>query len=110
LPGFDFEKGDEGMVFSHVRVRETGGGEWESNPPGTVSRPHPDLKSGRPTGDDSLPLAAVSAGEGPKRSSRWTFSRRRSPRRSVTPCRSKNSKISIETFRPFSNLSRRSAA
>lgn len=32
-----------------------GGGEWESNPPETGSLPRPDLKSGRPTGDDSLP-------------------------------------------------------
>jgi hypothetical protein len=33
-----------------------GGREWESNPPKTGSRPPPDLKSGRPTGGDSLPL------------------------------------------------------
>ena len=32
-----------------------GGREWESNPPETVSLPHPDLKSGRPTRDDSPP-------------------------------------------------------
>jgi hypothetical protein len=34
---------------------ERGGREWESNPPKTGSRPLPDLKSGRPTGDESLP-------------------------------------------------------
>ena len=34
---------------------EAGGGEWESNPPGTDSLPHTDLKSGRPTGDNSPP-------------------------------------------------------
>src|SRR5690606_17933428 len=39
------------------RSRETGGREWESNPPGAGSLPQPDLKSGRPTGDDSLPSA-----------------------------------------------------
>lgn len=33
----------------------SGGREWESNPPETVQPPHTDLKSARPTGDDSLP-------------------------------------------------------
>jgi hypothetical protein len=37
-----------------------GGREWESNPPRTASRPLPDLKSGRPTRDASLPIAALS--------------------------------------------------
>src|SRR5512139_678503 len=33
----------------------TGGREWVSNPPGTGLQPHPDLKSGRSTGNDSPP-------------------------------------------------------
>jgi hypothetical protein len=33
----------------------SGGREWESNPPKTGSRPLPDLKSGRSTGNASLP-------------------------------------------------------
>ena len=37
---------------------ETGGREWELNPPKTGSLPHTDLKSGRPTGDDSPPCAS----------------------------------------------------
>ena len=41
----------------HLTRRDVGGREWESNPPKTGSRPLPDLKSGRPTGDDSLPLS-----------------------------------------------------
>ena len=42
--------------------RETGGREWESNPPETGSLPHSDLKSGRPTGDDSPPSARTGFG------------------------------------------------
>src|SRR4029450_1895624 len=49
---------------------EAGGREWESNPPRTVSRPFPDLKSGRPTGDASPPITACgSAGPGKQRRS-----------------------------------------
>src|SRR6266571_761388 len=36
--------------------RRCGGREWESNPPRTGWRPFPDLKSGRPTRDASLPF------------------------------------------------------
>src|ERR1700724_1856600 len=35
--------------------QKTGGREWESNPPRTGLQPFPDLKSGRPTRDASLP-------------------------------------------------------
>src|ERR1700677_4861020 len=38
--------------------RGVGGREWESNPPETGSLPHTDLKSERPTGDDSPPFSA----------------------------------------------------
>ena len=43
----------------HFEIRQGcwRGREWESNPLGTVSLPHPDLKSGRPTGDVSLPIS-----------------------------------------------------
>ena len=44
------------QLFASLR-KPDGGREWEFNPPGTVSLPHPDLKSGRPTGDVSLPKA-----------------------------------------------------
>lgn len=40
-------------------VTTYGGREWESNPPETVSLPHPDLKSGRPTRDDSPPSVQI---------------------------------------------------
>lgn len=43
------------MLFPIGAGLRCGGGEWGSNPPGTGSLPQPDLKSGRPTGDDSLP-------------------------------------------------------
>lgn len=43
-----------GRDFRVQRADRLGGGEWGSNPPGTGSLPQPDLKSGRPTGDDSL--------------------------------------------------------
>ncbi len=33
----------------------SGGREWESNPHRTIGWPTPGLKSGRPTGSDSLP-------------------------------------------------------
>ena len=46
---------EEGRCRSSPRSWRCGGREWESNPPRTGSRPLPDLKSGRPTGDDSLP-------------------------------------------------------
>jgi hypothetical protein len=39
----------------HADLRDGGGREWESNPPRTVSQPFPDLKSGRPTRNASLP-------------------------------------------------------
>jgi hypothetical protein len=39
---------------------QRGGRERESNPTRTGWRPFPDLKSGRPTGDDSLPLLDAS--------------------------------------------------
>src|SRR5215475_8651600 len=39
----------------HPALPKHGGREWESNPTRTGSRPLPDLKSGRPTGDASLP-------------------------------------------------------
>jgi hypothetical protein len=42
----------------HLARCKTGGGEWESNPPETGSLPHSDLKSERPTGDDSPPLSS----------------------------------------------------
>ncbi len=72
------------------------------NPPRTGSRPLPDLKSGRPTRDASPPCAAAASGAAGElsagassllvrnRSSRCGLMRRRSPRRKVTPCRSKN--------------------
>ena len=41
----------------HPRCR-VGGRERESNPPETGSLPHSDLKSERPTRDDSLPLSS----------------------------------------------------
>ena len=44
----------------HSALRKFGGREWESNPPKTGSRPLPDLKSGRPTGDDSPPSLSIS--------------------------------------------------
>src|SRR5262245_47350585 len=91
-----------------------GGRERESNPPRTVSRPLPDLKSGRPTGDDSLPASALSgtacSAWRRNRSSRCLLMRRKSPLRSVTPCRSKNSRISIATLRPLLRRSRKAAA
>ena len=90
-----------------VRVAEESG---SSNPPGTVSRPLPDLKSGRPTGDASPPSRASSAPSRGKRSSRRALTRRRSPRRMVTPWRSRNSRIWIATLRPLSSRSRNSAA
>src|SRR5579871_2390461 len=82
----------------HRALREGGGREWESNPPRTGSRPLPDLKSGRPTGDASLPELGIAAAGGSaaawrNRSSRCLLSRRRSPRRMVTPWRSKYSRI-----------------
>lgn len=40
------------------RAGRNGGRERESNPPETVSRPQPVLKTGRPTGDDALPAKA----------------------------------------------------
>ena len=40
-----------------MRAVTAGGGEWESNPPETGSLPHTDLKSGRPTGNNSPPEA-----------------------------------------------------
>lgn len=48
------------LAFEHehwalTHSESDGGSEWESNPPETVSRPLPDLKSGHPTGDASLP-------------------------------------------------------
>src|SRR5271169_981912 len=44
----------------HDGVRACAGGrEWVSNPPRTGLRPLPDLKSGRPTGDESLPHRAI---------------------------------------------------
>jgi hypothetical protein len=38
----------------------TGGREWELNPPRTGLQPFPDLKSGRPTRDASLPRPTIS--------------------------------------------------
>ncbi len=59
-----------------------GGREWESNPPGTGSLPHSDLKSERPTRDDSPPSACGDEStKGPNKSSRCLSIRRRSPRR-----------------------------
>src|SRR5262249_3603175 len=95
--------------------REDGGREGESNPLRTVSRPFPDFKAGRPTRDGSLPGSAfglpgaASAGRR-NRSSRCLLIRLRSPRRKVTPWRSKNSRIWIATFRPLSRRSRSCAA
>ncbi len=93
---------------------QRGGRERESNPPRTGSRPLPDLKSGRPTGDDSLPEIDVSwpamSAARRNRSSRCLLMRRRSPRRKVTPWRSKNSRIWIATLRPLSTRSRNCAA
>ncbi len=43
----------------NVYEQRTGGREWESNPPRTGRRPFPDLKSGRPTRDASLPLNQI---------------------------------------------------
>ena len=61
-------------------LRGSGGREWESNPPGTGSLPHSDLKSGRPTGDDSPPFCqSDESTTGPNRSSRCLFTRRKSP-------------------------------
>src|SRR5215472_2354666 len=105
-----FKKG--GRRF-HPALPERGGREWESNPPKTGSRPPPDLKSGRPTGDASLPELGGDGGSSaglPNRSSRCLFMRRRSPRRMVTPWRSKNSRIWMATLRPLSSRSRNSAA
>src|SRR5579864_7684020 len=97
-----------------LRLLQRGGRERESNPPRTGSRPLPDLKSGRPTGDESLPESAVLrlAGSAARRnrSRRCLLMWRRSPRRKVTPWRSKNSRIWIATLRPFSTLSRNCAA
>ena len=63
---------------------EIGGGEWESNPPETGSLPHTDLKSGRPTGDDSPPRSSPDWHVAPNRSRRCRLIRRSSPLRSVS--------------------------
>src|SRR5262245_54023990 len=105
------EKGHGGE--RHRAVPKCGGREWESNPPRTGSRPLPDLKSGRPTGDASLPSLGTGTTVSPgmwNRSSRCLFMRRRSPRRRVTPWRSKNSRIWIATLRPLLTWSRNWAA
>src|ERR1700681_2882032 len=83
---------------NHRALLEDGGREWESNPPRTDSRPFPDLKSGRPTGGASPPEFDAVAGGIPiagwrNKSSRCLLRRRKSPRRMVTPWRSKNSRI-----------------
>src|SRR6478672_9971802 len=94
----------------HRTLFERGGRERESNPPRTDPRPLPDLKSGRPTGDDSLPetdfSAAVASPARLNRSRRGLLMRRTSPQRKVTPWRSKNSRIWIATLRPLSTRSR----
>src|SRR5690606_29043703 len=49
-----FEIGEiAGQTAHDALLFRFGGREWESNPPRTGSRPFPDLKSGRPTGDDA---------------------------------------------------------
>src|SRR5215472_10225501 len=108
-----FERIKKGGRRFHPALPERGGREWESNPPKTGSRPPPDLKSGRPTGDASLPELAGDGGSSAgrrNRSRRCLFMRRRSPRRMVTPWRSKNSRIWMATLRPLSSRSRNSAA
>src|SRR4029077_10809527 len=92
----------------HRAFPEAGGRERESTPPRTGSRPLPDLKSGRPTGDDSLPC--VSSAGRRNRSRRCRLMRRRSPRRKVTPGRSNISRIWIATCRLLSSRSRSCAA
>src|SRR4029077_593860 len=72
-----------------------GGREWESNPPETGSLPHTDLKSGRPTGDDSPPRSSPDWHAAPNKSRRCGLILRSSPLRKVTPCRSKKSRIWI---------------
>ena len=47
--------------------KSVGGRERESNPPETVSRPQPVLKTGRPTGDAALPVSPVILPETRKR-------------------------------------------
>jgi hypothetical protein len=68
---------------------KSGGREWESNPPKTGSLPHSDLKSERPTRDDSLPGSLGTSCDGcingPNKSRRCLFARRSPPRLSVTP-------------------------
>src|SRR6185295_1480985 len=100
-----FESLKEWRNRAHRRApSEAGGREWESNPPRTVSRPFPDLKSGRPTRDVSPPAWLENM------SVRLGLMRRQSPRRRVKPWRSKYSRIWIATLRPFSSRSRNSAA
>src|SRR5690606_26756973 len=55
----DFQQ--TGVYFSVQCSWNFGGREWESNPPKTVSRPLPYLKSGRPTRDDSLPIGSAAS-------------------------------------------------
>src|SRR5579875_37738 len=84
--------------ISHEVFPRAGGREWGSNPPRAGLRPLPDLKSGRPTGGVSLPCPCFLATEataigGANKSKRAGLIRRKSPRRNVTPWRSKNSRI-----------------
>ena len=118
--------GGAGRAGGGVRARETGanGGrrscrapvQWRKRvgveptrdrltaPPGfEVRTPH----RGRFSSDVARRRLAASRG---KRSSRCGFTRRRSPRRRVTPWRSRNSRIWIATLRPLSSRSRNCAA
>jgi hypothetical protein len=55
------DSGDSGTAVDNGRLHllNEAGRERESNPPRTGSRPLPDLKSGRPTGDESGPESGV---------------------------------------------------
>src|SRR5580700_78484 len=71
-------------------LKGIGGRERESNPPETGSLPHSDLKSERPTRDDSLPLflsdfPSDECAGGLNKSRRYLLIRRKSSRFRVTP-------------------------